>query len=102
MTDYQSAYLELSILLITQGHIHFSYRVDAEAGYDGLTFYVNNVLQMPLALPTSEFQDFQLNLTAGYYTFLWVYSKDFSISQGDDGTYIKVVFFQLTSINYNL
>lgn len=90
MTDDQSSILELTVLLITEGHIHFTYRVDAEARYDGLSFYVNGILRLPLALPSADFQNFEMTLPAGYYTFKWVYSKDFSISQGDDGAYIKV------------
>lgn len=90
MTDDQSAILELTVLLVISGRVHFRYYVEAENHYDGLLFYIDNVLVLPLVSITDTFRDFEANLTSGYHSLKWVYYKDFSISVGIDGVLIKV------------
>lgn len=37
------AWITLTTLLVRQGNVSFTYRVDAERNYDGLRFYVDGV-----------------------------------------------------------
>jgi hypothetical protein len=39
---------------------------------------------------TGGFEEFQVNVTAGFHVFKWQYYKDFSLSEGDDQALIEV------------
>jgi len=97
ITDNQQSVLEVSALLLTNGYIGFEYRVSSEPNYDFLYFYVNNVLILSDSNMAS-FVTYHRNLTKGYYTFKWVYSKDFSFSQGEDAGFLRML--ELGGIDY--
>jgi hypothetical protein len=77
--------------LVTPGHVRFLYRVEAEEFFDGLTFYVDGEMAMPRISNKREFTSFSVNITnPGIHYFEWVFSKDISISIGDDQAQIRV------------
>ena len=83
VNDSQSSHIEIRALFVRDGTVRFSYKVDAEPRYDGLTFYVDNVVKMNLTSNTNGFQLFSVDVRAGYHRFKWSYSKDFAIAEGE-------------------
>lgn len=57
---------DLSLQLVTAGHIHFSYDVDSEECCDLFNFYDNNVALINRRALTGGYVEFEANLTAGY------------------------------------
>jgi hypothetical protein len=76
---------------VTPGHVRFTFRVEAEEYFDGLTFYVDGKVGMSRVSNQREFVSFSINITTpGIHSFEWVFSKDISISVGDDQAQIRV------------
>jgi len=99
LTDNQNSILELTLLLVIPGKIHFTYLVDCEPKYDFMTFSINDVMYISNASNTIESVDFEKDLTSpGFYTFKWVYRKDFSVSQGKDAAFLQML--EIRGIDY--
>eukprot|EP01114_Cavostelium_apophysatum_P007372 TRINITY_DN1945_c0_g1_i2.p1 TRINITY_DN1945_c0_g1~~TRINITY_DN1945_c0_g1_i2.p1 ORF type:complete len:1604 (-),score=325.86 TRINITY_DN1945_c0_g1_i2:47-4858(-) len=90
ITDNEQSILELGVTLIAEGHMHFQYRVDAEPGFDKLTFRINGESQFVTSI-TDGYARFSTNLTRGFYDFTWTYSKDYDRSEGEDAAFIKIL-----------
>jgi hypothetical protein len=73
------------------GSVRFYYKVLAEPGYDGLSFYIDEASSLvPSRVSTqSDFTPFVVNLKHGYHILKWVYSKDASLSRGLDRAYLR-------------
>lgn len=96
--DGQSSVLELGVRLVTPGHVRFLYRVEAEEYFDGLTFYVDGDVAMQRVSNKREFVSFSVNITnPGIHYFEWVFSKDVSVSIGDDQAQIRMIEIEGTS-----
>ncbi len=83
----QSAVLKVSGYTFA-GIIQFAYKVSSESGYDYLRFYIDGVQQDAWSgeVPWTASGDYPV--TAGQHTFRWEYSKDGSVSSGQDRAWI--------------
>jgi hypothetical protein len=75
---------------VRDGHVRFSYTVDAEAHYDGLSFFVNHQKVFGPVSQQHEFREVLMELPAGHNLLQWVFSKDLSRSTGLDVAAIEV------------
>ncbi|CAK0847222.1 unnamed protein product [Prorocentrum cordatum] len=83
--------LEMKLVFVRDGHIRFRYAVDAEELYDGLSFFVDEVIVVPRVSWTAEYSEFQVPVLRGPHSFLWVYSKDYSGSAGHDAAKLQLL-----------
>lgn len=85
--DSQSSELSLSALMERPGRITFSYRVSSEGNYDFLDFYLDNQRLLhrsgAVGWTTVSFP-----VQAGRHRLRWVYSKDYSLSEGLDSAFV--------------
>jgi alpha-tubulin suppressor-like RCC1 family protein len=93
ITDNQSAALEVTKDCVA-GNVSFWYSVSSETNYDYLTFYIDGVFQKRWSGMVS-WTKAAFAVTAGVHTFKWVYSKDGSVSAGEDTAWLDDVAFPL-------
>ncbi len=76
------------------GTLTFWWKVSSEEGFDFLKFYLNN-LPIPLAGISGEtgWQQQTIRLPAGGHSLKWIYSKDGSVSDGQDAGWVDEVIF---------
>ena len=96
--DSQNAVMRLRISLVRAGSISFSFKVTAEVLYDGLAFFVDDVLLMTQYSNSDEYIQKSFNLTAGTHIIRWVFFKDSSHSDGDDSAMIRSI--SIVGISY--
>ncbi len=92
LTNNQSAYLEVT-LDVQGGAICFARKVSSESGYDFLEFYIDGqkVASWSGELAFGPVGPF--GVSAGTHTFRWVYTKDGSVSTGQDTAWIDDIDF---------
>ncbi|MBN2317338.1 MAG: hypothetical protein JXM79_25670 [Sedimentisphaerales bacterium] len=88
-----SSILELS-LQCESGNITFSHKVSCEPSYDYLAFAIDGVPQATWS-GESDWAEASFDVTAGTRTFTWTYSKDSSVSRGDDKAWIDDIEFPI-------
>lgn len=72
--------------------ISFYIRVSSEQGYDYLRFYLNDV-QKGQWSGTVNWTEIVVPVQAGYNMFRWTYSKDGSVSTGQDCAWVDFITF---------
>jgi hypothetical protein len=92
--DEQLSEMTISIDVVEAGDLIFNSRVSTEEGYDYLVFYINDfeVGAWSGEIPWSSYS-FPLNV--GQYDLRWSYTKDFTVSSGDDAVWVDDVIFPL-------
>ncbi len=90
IADEQVSWMELDMHLLGGGDVKFHYRVDSEASWDYLEFYIDGSLQDRWAgnIPWTEAS---FPVSAGDHTFRWEYDKDFLVSVGADAAWVDLV-----------
>jgi hypothetical protein len=92
ISDSGSTYLELRDIVISKS-ITFWYKVSSERGYDFLRFYIDGQERGKWSGET----DWQLAgpfpVTPGTHTLTWEYTKDITISKGDDTAWVDDISF---------
>lgn len=83
ISDNQSTWLTLTYDVASADNISFWFKVSSESNYDYLEFYIDNVLKEEWSGEVG-YQEATYPVTAGTHTFKWQYSKDVSVSTGDD------------------
>ena len=87
---------ETTTLMITRdcsdGDISFYYRISSESGFDHLGFSINGTKQGEWS-GEQDWAEVSFPVEAGTRSFEWTYSKDGSISEGDDTAWIDDVVF---------
>jgi hypothetical protein len=88
-----SSTLEFSanFLLKTGNRVRFSYTVEAERQYDGLSFLIDDIEVMPMVSFVSGWAVATFNISAGYHRLAWVFSKDTTIELGADRARIRSI-----------
>lgn len=76
--------------MVKDGYLIFSYYVSAEENYDYLSFYRDEE-QLLRVSNQLTWKEFNVSLSKGFHKLRWVYSKDFSISRGDDLARIQYI-----------
>ena len=90
--DYENSDLEVTVEVAASDDISFWYRVSSESNYDFLRFYVNGaqVASWSGAVPWTQFT---YPVSSGTRTFKWSYTKDQSVSTGDDAGWVDLIEF---------
>ena len=90
--DNQVSSIFLTADVSTNGEISFWYKVSSEDSYDYLRFYIdNNALDGWSG--TVAWSQATYPVTSGTHTFKWEYSKDYSVSSGDDCAWVDFIIF---------
>lgn len=98
INDNQVSTMFLEYSVATDGELSFWYKVSSEGGYDYLKFYINNSQQDEWAGEIGWTQA-TYDLSAGDYTFKWVYDKDGSVSNGEDCAWVDFIVFPASGDN---
>ena len=81
-------------LQCVSGDITFYRRVSCEPDYDRLRFTIDGV-QKGTWSGEADWEEVSSPVTAGIRTFKWTYSKDSSVSRGDDTAWIDDIVFPI-------
>jgi hypothetical protein len=83
--------------MTTEGQFSFRYWVDSEQGYDTLQFLVDD---QPLLVAGGQtgWQTFSTMLPAGQRQLVWRFSKDSTLSSGQDAAWIDDVRIEQASL----
>ena len=90
IVDNQSSVMEMNYSSVADGDISFFYKVSSEENYDFLKFFINGVEQDTWS-GEIDWTEKTYAIPAGDYVFKWEYSKDISISSGDDCAWIDYI-----------
>ncbi len=84
--------LKITIVVLSPDTLSFYKRVSSEENYDFLQFFVDNnkLGEWSGEVPWSR-SAYYLNV--GTHSLLWRYTKDYSISQGEDAAFIDFIVF---------
>jgi len=74
------------------GNITFYRKVSSESGFDYLKFYIDGAEQDKWS-GEEDWAEVSLPVTEGRRTFKWTYSKDGSVSEGEDTAWIDDIVF---------
>jgi len=91
--------LDLNVVIPTGGSaFSFNYRVNSEANYDFLRFYIDGVLQTGASWSGNvNWNNYAGTLTAGAHTLSWRYEKDGSVNTGLDRAFIDDISITSTT-----
>lgn len=89
--------MEMTVNVLAAGELTFMYKVSSESGWDKLHFYMDNQ-EKGVWSGAIEWTMFTHNITTGQHTFKWSYTKDSSVSSGDDCAWVDDVKFPPVSI----
>jgi hypothetical protein len=92
ITHSQLTALSLQYEVYVEDTLSFWLRVSSEQNYDYLRFYLNGV-QKGQWSGTVPWQKASFVIPAGVHTFKWEYSKDPSVSSGEDAAWIDYITF---------
>ena len=90
-------YCILTVDVLAAGELTFMYKVSSESSYDKLHFYMDNQ-EMGVWSGTIAWTQFSQPVTVGNHTFKWSYTKDGSVSSGDDAAWIDDIIFPPTNV----
>jgi hypothetical protein len=91
--DGEETALEVSIDCVS-GYITFYCKVSSESGFDELTFYIDGLEQGKWS-GQEDWAEVYFQVREGTRTFKWAYSKDSSVSEGDDSAWIDDIVFPI-------
>jgi hypothetical protein len=89
ITHSQASRLEATVT--GPGTLSFWWKVDSEANFDFLTVELDGVAPFPGISGNIDWQQQSINLPAGTHTVRWTYSKDGSVSAGQDAAWLDQV-----------
>jgi gingipain K len=92
-----SGYMELNVEVLAAGELTFMYKVSSETNYDKLHFYMDGQ-EKGVWSGTIAWTQFSQPVTVGTHTFKWEYTKDSSVSSGDDCAWVDDVIFPPTNV----
>ncbi|MCW5553736.1 MAG: carboxypeptidase regulatory-like domain-containing protein [Verrucomicrobiae bacterium] len=78
------------------GEVSFAYAVSSEVGFDFLRFYIDGVQQTTWS-GSVGWTNVSYPVTAGAHTFEWRYTKDGSVSSGNDKVWVDDIVFPVAS-----
>ena len=92
IADNQTSTMSVELYLTSAGTVSFFRKVSSEAGYDYLTFYIDNIQQGQWA-GTLAWEEVSFSVTAGLHTFKWTYAKDANSIGGSDRAWVDYISF---------
>lgn len=87
-----SGSMELQVNVLAAGELTFWYKVSSEQNYDKLHFYMDGQ-EKQVWSGTIAWTEYSQPVTTGTHTFKWEYTKDGSVSSGDDCAWVDDVKF---------
>ncbi len=90
--DGQQVSLVLNYESSVDDHISFFYKVSSESGYDKLKFYIDGSEKGSWDGEVS-WTEASYDVAAGTHIFKWTYSKDGSVSNGQDCAWVDFIIF---------
>ncbi|MCO5264796.1 MAG: C25 family cysteine peptidase [Lentimicrobium sp.] len=87
-----STTLQITMEVAAADNISFSRMVSSESGYDYLKFYIDGTEKGSWSGDVA-WSVVSVPVTAGTHTFKWTYSKDNSVSNGQDAAFIDDILF---------
>jgi len=96
IADDQLSELKINMFVYQQDEISFYRKVSSESGYDFLKFYVDE-MQVAQWSGEIDWELVELDIPEGQHTLKWVYSKDGSVSNGNDCAWIDYITFPATA-----
>ncbi len=84
--------LNMSIVVLSPDTLSFYRRVSSEENYDFLQFFIDNT-KLNEWSGEKPWQRFAYYLSAGPHNLKWRYTKDYSVSSGDDAGFIDYIVF---------
>jgi len=94
MIDHDESTILQVTLDCVLGDILFYCKVSSERGFDYLKFYIDGVEKGRWS-GEEDWAEVSFSVTAGKRTFKWTYSKDSSVSEGDDTAWIDDIVFPI-------
>ncbi len=91
--DDEYTALEITLECVS-GDISFYRKVSSESGFDYLKFYIDGVKKGAWS-GEEDWAEVSFQVDEGTRTFEWTYSKDDSVSDGDDAAWIDDIVFPL-------
>jgi hypothetical protein len=88
--SHELSLLELSLDFATSGTLEFWHKGSTEAGYDPLTFWIDDQLVLEQSGSWS-WQREVMSVPPGRHVFSWRYAKDAYVSEGTDSVTIDAV-----------
>ncbi|MDD2598711.1 MAG: chitobiase/beta-hexosaminidase C-terminal domain-containing protein [Kiritimatiellae bacterium] len=79
------------------GDLSFWWKVSSESGFDCLRFHINGVEQFSISGTGSDWAQKQVTLGEGTHTLKWSYTKDGSVSIGEDCGWLDEVSWTIPS-----
>jgi len=77
------------------GTFNFNWQTDSESGVDGIIFFLDNQSNN-VVNGSSSWSPVTIDISAGEHILAWVYTKDFSLSIGQDAGWISQLSYSLT------
>lgn len=94
ITHNQTSSMSVTMDIPSNGNISFYRKVDSESNYDKLFFKIDGTTVNGSGWSGNlDWQQFSYPVTAGNRTFTWEYSKDVSISTGQDAAWVDMIIF---------
>ena len=84
--------MQLQVNVLAAGELTFWYKVSSENNYDKLHFYMDGQ-EKGVWSGTVAWTEFTQAVTVGNHTFKWEYTKDSSVSSGDDCAWVDNIIF---------
>ncbi|MBN1968570.1 MAG: T9SS type A sorting domain-containing protein [Candidatus Delongbacteria bacterium] len=85
--DSELAEMNVELNFLSEGYVRFSYKVSSENNYDYLKFFINDEEQDKWC-GDIEWAQAEFEVPAGTHTLRWIYSKDTSVSNGEDCAWV--------------
>jgi len=97
ITHNQSSSMIFSQETAYNSEISFFVKVSSEQDYDFLRFYINDVMKGQWS-GSIDWVEIIIPVQSGFNTFRWTYSKDGSVSTGQDCAWVDFIIFPPTSV----
>lgn len=94
--DRQKVSMSITKTFGANGAVSFDRKVSSEGNYDFLEFYVDGQLQKKWS-GNVDWSRVNFSVTAGEHTLTWTYSKDYSVSEGEDAAWVDNI--ELEGVN---
>ncbi|WP_295443585.1 C1 family peptidase [uncultured Thiodictyon sp.] len=100
ISDNQTTWLQTTVS--GPGTLSYYWKVSSEGGWDYLRFYIDGVEQSNITGETA-WDSQSWGIAAGSHTLKWAYTKDYSVSQGNDAGWLdQVVYSSGSGSSYTL
>lgn len=90
ISNSQTTSMKVSVEVLAEGEFSYYYKVSSEENYDVLLFYIDGNLMDEFS-GSIDWRMATYTVTPGIHEFKWTYSKDGSVSSGEDCAWVDDV-----------